>query len=85
MCSNGVFHRFIIKLAQRCQQGVNKFNEYDNLNASDLVLAENKVGAHLMVTGTNNHHLQYNNIFIFNKIRSDCDPCYAISNGLTYN
>ena len=47
------------------------------MHAHNLILAENKKGANLMISGNNNHRLDYSDILVYSKVRTDCPECYS--------
>ena len=53
--------------------GVDDFNDKYDLIANKLVLAENVIGAHLMITSPNYHNLFYKNIHVYSIARTECD------------
>jgi len=67
-------------VAYKCGHGVDHFEEKGDLKVESLFLAENKVGAHLMVSGPKNHNLTYKTITVMARARDDCPTCYNSAN-----
>lgn len=68
----GVAHFLAIHNAH----GVDQFDDKNDLIAHDLVLIENTIGAHLMITGPNDHLQHYYDVIVMTQVRADCDECY---------
>ena len=71
------FSGILLYKVYRCIHGVDDFNDKKDLIANNLLLSENRIGAHLMVTRENPHNLYYKNIHVYSIARTDCDSCYS--------